>query len=108
MTEAKRHCPECGEHHPDEIDDLGGLPPDEDSLAMRDSLRAELAKHYTDRADLNAEHERLEAEYWYQKQLQDERDEAEPVLHTCGYVEDTFACKIRHQYIQHGWAKGDH
>ena len=92
----------------DEIDDLGGLPPDEDSLAMRDALRAELAKHYDDRPDLNAEYERLEAEYWHLKQLQDERDEAEPELHSCGYPDNSFACKIRHQYIQHGWAKGDH
>lgn len=27
---------------------------------------------------------------------------------TCGYPEGTFACKIRHQYLQHGWAAGSH
>jgi hypothetical protein len=30
------------------------------------------------------------------------------ILHGCGYLEDTFACRIRHQSLQTGWAKGDH
>lgn len=29
-------------------------------------------------------------------------------LHDCGYPEDSFPCKIRHQHLQTGWAKADH
>lgn len=40
--------------------------------------------------------------------IEDGMDPQPVELHTCGYPEDSFACKIRHQYLQHGWAKGDH
>lgn len=64
--------------------------------ADRHILSSPSPEMFARRDEIKAEIERLEAA------------ERQPVLHSCGYVEDTFACKIRHQYLQHGWAKGDH
>lgn len=38
--------------------------------------------------------------------MTDESDE--PKICSCGYPDGTFACKIRHQYLQHGWAASSH
>lgn len=64
-----------------------------------------------DRADLKAELRAQMRKTWpdYQDRLEKKQAEPEePELHSCGYPDNSFACKIRHQYIQHGWAKGDH
>lgn len=36
-----------------------------------------------------------------------ESDKAEPCSR-CGYELDTFACRIRHIALHHGWAANDH
>lgn len=35
-------------------------------------------------------------------------DSEDKELHSCGYPEDSFACKIRHIGFDTSWAKGDH